>query len=373
MLRKILIYLSSALFFFAFSQCTKCTRKPIENVIDWRLVWKPAKPSANPLPSNLDVAKSINCCVPPDNAVYCINPTGECWKFTETSEGPACESINSLPGSSSQKALFAFSAGATKETQALHVGIVTASNIILQQYTPEGWQAIGTFNFSNLGINSPTLPNNPMVHAAACSLREQGQLNGLVALKIDADAPKLLLYDTKTQKLSGSTTWSYAYHSRTPIALVQLALGEVLLLYKEGASTAKASILREKGAYVVSFDAYPEYINLCLLEAAQFPLKKVCLVCYNKKPIPSGTTVVVPKFYTFDSNNSSLRQADDLPELPEESEGDSKKGNTPPVADHSNGLLLPFAHQLFFITKGSKGNAVYYTGALGPPSQKNKF
>jgi hypothetical protein len=78
-----------------FSQCND--KGIIENLSDWTLCWDKAKPLGGALPA-IDLTNGITCHVPSEDAVYILNPTGECWKFTQAGEGISHASLGNVPG-----------------------------------------------------------------------------------------------------------------------------------------------------------------------------------------------------------------------------------------------------------------------------------
>ena len=113
--RKILSYWNTALLLLAFAQCSQCKIEPIESIAHWELTWEEAKPFGDSFPK-VDPQQGISCYVDSEKATYYLNPTGDCWRFTQdTTKGLTYKKIASFREVNDRQSFFAFSAGSVQE------------------------------------------------------------------------------------------------------------------------------------------------------------------------------------------------------------------------------------------------------------------
>ncbi|MEL6412693.1 MAG: hypothetical protein AAFQ08_01050, partial [Bacteroidota bacterium] len=272
-----------------FGQCQKCSQPIYEDAAKWVPVWQEAHPTSITLPEGLDLKKGITCYVAVDNATYFLNPTGECWKFTQTATGPAYKAIDNFPDAEESSVLFAFVAGPTPETRVLHAGVVTDDTILLHCYTPaEGWQHIDDFDLSHYGIHHVSDP-----YVAACAIRDvdDGEQQGLIALQTDPNKNlTMLVYEPSFKALENDASWHYNYPDRKPIAALELAPNKAMLVYKDKSDSLGVRVFtREKESVSVAIsinDTNPTdnitRAALFSLSATEHTLRRALLVLHRK-------------------------------------------------------------------------------------------
>ena len=351
MLHEILAYWGAALLLIAFSQCDRCQYLPVENIAQWELVWDQAKPFKHSL-SGMDPQKGITCHVPSEEAVYYLNPTGECWRFKQSSEGGLTyEKIASFSGITDQQTFFAFSAGSTQE-QTLHVGMLGQQHVTLTQYKAGAWKPVGS------ALNLKAL------RGAACSIHEEkDQLNGLIALKpkVTSQPPIILVYNAATQTLVPSDKWK-SQSKVTPSTATEIAPGIVLLGSQQFEDTV--CYLSQGGTSQGKLFDVPdklERLSLFVLKAREL-MKKAILVLYTKKYEKTDL-----KFYTLEvgAEKRSMKPSHDWSKKLEKDDKEKE-------IDHSTSVVIPFSDTVYVVAQDKDDRLVYYRGSIQAPSKRVK-
>ena len=360
MLHRIFAYWGVALLLITCSQCDQCKYQPVENISQWELVWEQAEPFKHSLPG-VDLQKGITCHVPSEAAVYYLNPTGECWRFTQSSEeGLTYEKIASFPRITGQQTFFAFSAGST-QAQTLHVGMLDQQHVTLTQYKEGAWELVRSYTLDLEAMRF-------RARGAACAIHEgTDQLNGLIVLKPQAarQPPVILVYNAATKALVPGDKWELQ-SKITPSTATEIAPGIVLLgrqqfkeavFYLSKGGTSKGKL----------FDApaTTERLSLFVLKARAL-MKKAILVLYIKKDEKTDL-----KFYTLE-RGAERREMQPSHNLPEKLEKGDKEGAeaVDDRIDHSKSLVIPFADAVYVVTQDKDGRLVYYRGSIQAPSKR---
>jgi len=162
MSRKVFSYWNTALLLLAFTQCSQCEIAPLESIAHWELTWEEAEPFGQPFPE-VNLQEGISCYVDSEKATYYLNPTGECWRFTQNeTQGLTYQEIASFPGVTDQQSFSVFSAGSIQK-QTLHVCLIDGKQVILTHYEGGKWMPIGRYEL-------PTEQSGAPVAGAACSI-----------------------------------------------------------------------------------------------------------------------------------------------------------------------------------------------------------
>jgi len=355
MLRKLLACWNFALLLIAFSQCDRCTTNPVEDITKWELVWDKAAAMGTALPS-LDVERVIVCHVPSEEAVYVLEFTGRCCKFTQSSEGGlTCEYIANFPGITNQESFFAFPAGSIQE-QSLYVGIVNGQTITLYRYKEKAWNLVKSYHRSSLS------GQQMQSRSAACSIHEEGRLKGLILLETTSwPLREICYYDAAQETLTISSTWQYAEYN-VPDTVIEIAPSTVLLNTRYGANL---SILywseRSNACERVSGQIYShsERSNLFLLHVKKL-MPQVVLANFVEK---NGKTELQFSTMTY-THPHTMQPSNNLPE-----EGDEESENVDNRINHSQSLVLPFSEMVYVVTKDKYGQPVYYKGSFQEPAK----
>ena len=364
MLRKIFPLGSILLLLLIFSQCDRCINS-VEDISRWELIWDKAEPFDGALPG-VNFEKGIMCPVPSEEAVYFLNPTGECWKFTERSAGGVTyEQLANFPGITGQQAFFAFPAGDVQE-QHLHVGMLDHEHVTMLRYKDGAWEAAGDYSLDIAGLK------NSRAEGTACAIREEDRLNGWIVLQPNTD-PVVLIYDVAQQTLEPSTAWNYK-SKVTPNVAIEIAPNAILLGRQRSQQRKVVAYLGkdDTASKDIEFRASvkPERLSLFVLEARGL-MRRAMLVLHTKRD--KKTEI---EFYTFEVGKEThdIQFARPLPEVLEEAKEEDENEPAPEVTatdqdvdkriDHSESLVIPFSDTVYIVTKDKDGRLVYYKGDL---------
>lgn len=364
MLRKKLAHWDILLLLITLSQCDQSIYQPVENISHWTLNWEAERRCDNPL-RGIDFKDGVICSVPSEQAVYCLCPTGDCWKCTQDLDrGVVCTKITSLPEVVGQQTFFAFPAGSIQK-QTLHVGILDEQQVKLFQCKGNSWEVVGDYTLNIETLKTP-------VKGAACSIcGGESQLNGLIALKPQAASNSLitLVYDVATKSLEASDMWnSKGDQWGTPQTIVEAA-PSILFVSHFDKQHATASMTKNSSRKVEFYKSEEsEQLRLFILQGrgCMRKLIKVLYVEEDKK--------IDLKFYVVgvsaEDGDWGQYEASSLPEQAKEAEKDEEKED--PEADdkidHSESLILPFSDAVYILTQDKNGESVYYKGSIRRPS-----
>ncbi len=364
MLQKKLACWSTLLVSLFLSCCDRIVYKPVEHISHWTLTWEEARPCDNSL-RRIDLKDSVICNVPSEQAVYCLSPNGDCWKFIQDPrEGLTCSRSTSFPGVSGQQTFFAFPAGSVQE-QTLHVGILDAQQVKLIQYKGDNWETVGDYTLDVEALKGPTKG------AAGFVCGEENQLNGLIALKPQAASqPSLitLVYDAATKSIEVSNKWnSKGSKWGIPKTVVEVA-PSILFLVHYDTQYVITRMTKSSDREAESYEQkQSEQSRLFVLQEREC-MKKIFNVLYVKR---NGKTDL--KFYTLglreEDGNWGRAAVSDLPEGKENTTGETADEKANNEVDHSESLVLPFSDVVYVLTQDKNGKSVYYKGRIQSPSQ----
>jgi hypothetical protein len=342
MLRKLPACWNVMLLLVAFSQCSRCTSNPVEDLTKWELFWDQAVALGSSLPS-LDIANGIVCRVPSEDAVYFLSPTGECHKFTQTS-GLVHERVVNFSGISSQESFFAFAAGSA-QTQTLHVGIINQQTITLHQYEAGTWKSVGSYNIASAvaWLSSSSV--------AACSVHEENQCNGLIFLQ-----SVVLCYDAEKNTFDTRSTRPSTGANSLKAAL-EIAPDTILVSEEHSGQLCCWTSKYNKYAYV-KMPAYTSALkrtSLFLLHAKKLMPQAFCARFIEE----NGQTEL--QFYTLTHTSPyKIQLANPLPQ----EEEDVKSGKVDNQINHSGSFVVPFLEVAYVVSKDKDGQPVYYKGCF---------
>ena len=352
--RKALFYWNILLLLLAFTQCSQCQPQVVESLLDWELTWEEAKPFSSPF-SQEKLHKGLRCYVDSEKATYYLNPTGDCWRFTQDApQGLVCDKIASFKRVTGSQSFCVFTAGSTQE-QALYVCLVDRTHVKLIHYKEGNWVDLKRYAL-------PKVLSGSSVKGAACSIhKEDGQVNGLIILAPQSGKGTLctLEYDPVTEKLAVSPAWRGQYNI-TPDTAVEIAPDMLLSAARSGQTSmidrlTKGDSTKSK---LAPLSGNANHLDLFVLKVRGF-MKKAVLAFYVKKNKKADI-----KFCTLEIKDSKMYVA--KASYVTEQEEEHSHNNI----DHRESLIIPFADAVYLITQPD--NPVYYKGSFKKPSDQPK-